>query len=140
VANSLTCSAQPAGAPFAATRRTARFEAIGKLIAEWAARRAGCGCVPFHPDGAAHENTERVSPLRHAQTGPAASRLPVHRGRRAFTSTTEARGARCGARSIDAASAAIILDQFLRQPPMSTFASRRPKRSTADPPWPACAG
>jgi putative holliday junction resolvase len=65
----------------------ARFEAIDKLIAQWAPDALVVG-VPFHPDGAAHENTvdERYS-------------------------TTEAIGER--ARDLDAASAAIILNQFL---------------------------
>jgi pyrimidine operon attenuation protein / uracil phosphoribosyltransferase len=37
----------------------ARFEAIGRLVAEWRPDALVVG-VPFHPDGAAHENTRRA--------------------------------------------------------------------------------
>jgi putative Holliday junction resolvase len=64
--------------------------------------------VPFHPDGAAHDNTlraRRFARQLHGRFG-----LPVHEVDERY-STTEA--ASDGARDLDAASAAIILNQFL---------------------------
>ena len=52
--NSLTRSAQPLRTIDATG--DARFDAIAKLIAEWRPDALVVG-VPFHPDGAAHENT-----------------------------------------------------------------------------------
>jgi len=105
--NSLTRSAQPLRT-IAATG-DARFEAIAKLIAEWQPDELVVG-VPFHPDGAAHENTERAR--RFARQLAGRFTLPVTEVDERY-STTEA--ASNGARDLDAASAAIILDQFLRQ-------------------------
>jgi putative holliday junction resolvase len=85
----------------------ARFEAIDKLIAQWAPDALVVG-VPFHPDGAAHENTERAR--RFARQLHGRFDLPVHEVDERY-STTEAIGER--ARDLDAASAAIILNQFL---------------------------
>ena len=68
--------------------------------------------VPFHPDGAEHENTRFARnfarQLRH-RFG-----LPVHEVDERY-STTEAHAQ--GARDADAAAAAIILEQFLRSLP-----------------------
>ena len=88
----------------------ARFEAVGRLIAEWAPQALVVG-VPFHPDGAAHENTERAR--RFARQLHGRFKLPVHEVDERYT-TTEARS--LGARDVDAASAAIILEQFLADP------------------------
>ena len=55
--NTLTRSAQPLYT--IAAEGDARFDAIGKLIAEWQPDALVVG-VPFHPDGAAHDNTERA--------------------------------------------------------------------------------
>ena len=85
----------------------ARFEAIGKLIAEWRPDALVVG-VPFHPDGAAHENTDRAR--RFARQLHGRFGLPVHEVDERYT-TTEARAQ--GAADLDAASAAIILEQFL---------------------------
>ena len=103
--NSLTRSAQPLRT-IAATG-DARFEAIAKLIAEWQPDALVVG-VPFHPDGAAHENTERARRFARQLAGRFA--LPVAEVDERY-STTEARAMR--AADIDAASAAIILEQFL---------------------------
>ena len=89
----------------------ARFEAIRRLIDEWRPDALVVG-VPFHPDGAAHENTARAR--RFARQLHGRFRLPVHEVDERYT-TTEAHAA--GARDLDAASAAIILDQFLRNLP-----------------------
>ena len=64
----------------------ARFAAIEKLIKEWQPQALVIG-VPYHPDGAPHENTAKAL-------------------------TTEALAG--GAKDADAASACIILEQFLR--------------------------
>ena len=104
--NTVTRTAQPlrsiavTGAP--------RFEAIGKLVAEWQPDALVVG-VPFHPDGAAHENTERAR--RFARQLHGRFHLPVHEVDERYT-TTEAQSS--GASDLDAASAAIILEQFLR--------------------------
>jgi len=105
--NSLTRRAQPLRT-IAATG-DARFAAISKLIAEWQPDALVVG-VPFHPDGAAHENTERARRFARQLAGRFA--LPVTEVDERY-STTEA--AASGARDLDAASAAIILDQFLSQ-------------------------
>ena len=86
----------------------ARFAAIGRLIAEWRPDALVVG-VPFHPDGAPHENTRRAR--RFARQLQGRFRLPVHEVDERYT-TTEALAA--GARDADAAAAALILEQFLR--------------------------
>ncbi len=107
--NSLTRSAQPLRT--IAAIGDARFKAIAELIAEWQPDALVVG-VPFHPDGAAHENTERARRFARQLAGRFA--LPVTEVDERY-STTEA--AARGARDLDAASAAIILDQFLNQLP-----------------------
>ena len=89
----------------------ARFAAIGALIAEWKPDALVVG-VPFHPDGAPHENTRRAQ--RFARQLHGRFGLPVHEVDERY-STTEAQSH--GARDLDAASAAIILDQFLNTLP-----------------------
>ncbi|MDO8375681.1 MAG: Holliday junction resolvase RuvX [Aquabacterium sp.] len=86
----------------------ARFERIGRLIAEWQPDALGVG-VPWHPDGAAHDNTRRAQ--RFARQLHGRFHLPVHEVDERY-STTEA--AASGAADLDAASAAVILAQFLR--------------------------
>jgi len=103
--NSLTRSATPLCT--VAAQGEARFEAIGRLIAEWQPAALVVG-VPFHPDGAAHVNTERAR--RFGRRLQARFGLPVHEVDERYT-TTEARAA--GARDLDAAAAALILEQFL---------------------------
>jgi len=89
----------------------ARFEAIARLIDEWKPDALVVG-VPFHPDGAPHDNTRRAQ--RFARQLHGRFGLPVHEVDERY-STTEARSD--GARDLDAASAAIILDQFLNSLP-----------------------
>ena len=103
--NSLTASATPLCT--VAAQGEARFEAIGRLIAEWRPAALVVG-VPFHPDGAAHVNTERAR--RFARQLKARFGLPVHEVDERYT-TTAARSD--GARDLDAAAAALILEQFL---------------------------
>jgi putative Holliday junction resolvase len=87
----------------------ARFAAIAALIAEWQPDALVVG-VPFHPDGAEHENTLRAR--RFARQLQGRFHLPVQEVDERY-STTEALAG--GARDADAASAAIILDQFFRE-------------------------
>ena len=103
--NSLTASATPLGT--VAAQGEARFEAIGRLIAEWRPAALVVG-VTFHPDCEAHVNTERAR--RFARRLKARFGLPVHEVDVRY-STTAARSA--GARDLDAAAAALILEQFL---------------------------
>ncbi len=88
-----------------------RFTAIAHLIAEWQPDALVVG-VPFHPDGAEHENTARAR--RFARQLHGRFRLPVHEVDERY-STTEALSD--GAKDADAASAVIILDQYLRTLP-----------------------
>ena len=99
-----------AGTPLrtVAAEGDARFEAIGRLIAEWQPDALVVG-VPFHPDGAAHENTRRAQ--RFARQLQGRFHLPVHEVDERYSTVEASAG---GARDLDAASAAIILDQFLR--------------------------
>jgi putative holliday junction resolvase len=102
--NSLMRQAQPLRT--LALEGEARFDAIGRLIDEWQPSALVVG-VPFHPDGAAHDNTERAR--RFARQLRGRFKLPVHEVDERY-STTEA--ASDGARDLDAASAAIILNQY----------------------------
>jgi putative holliday junction resolvase len=85
-----------------------RFGAIEALLAEWKPDALVVG-VPFHPDGAAHDNTRRAQ--RFARQLHGRFRLPVHEVDERYT-TTEALSS--GAADVDAAAAALILDQFFR--------------------------
>ncbi|MBL8327661.1 MAG: Holliday junction resolvase RuvX [Rubrivivax sp.] len=86
----------------------ARFRAIAALIAEWQPEALAVG-VPFHPDGAAHDNTRRAQ--RFARQLQGRFRLPVHEVDERYT-TTEALAD--GAADADAAAAVLILEQYLR--------------------------
>ena len=90
---------------------SARFDAIGDLLAQWQPDALVVG-VPYHPDGAPHHNTELAK--RFARQLRGRFRLPVHEVDERY-STTEARA--MGAPDVDAAAAAIILEQFLRTLP-----------------------
>ena len=89
----------------------ARFGPIEKTIRDWQPDAIVVG-VPFHPDGAEHENTRRAR--RFARQLHGRFKLPVYEVDERY-STTEALAA--GARDADAASACIILEQFLRSLP-----------------------
>ena len=104
--NSLTRRAQPLCTVEAEGDR--RFLALRKLIEEWQPAELVVG-VPFHPDGAAHRNTELAK--RFARQLHGRFKLRVHQIDERY-STTEALAS--GATDVDAASAAIILEQFLR--------------------------
>lgn len=104
--NALTRTATPLKT--IAAEGDARFAALGVLIQEWQPEALVVG-VPYHPDGAPHDNTARAQ--RFARQLHGRFRLPVHEVDERYT-TTEAHAA--GASDVDAASAAIILEQFLK--------------------------
>ena len=104
VGNSLTRQARPLHTVQSEGER--RFADIAQLIAEWQPDALVVG-VPFHPDGAEHDNTLRAR--RFARQLHGRFQLPVHEVDERY-STTEAKAA--GARDLDAASATIILDQY----------------------------
>jgi putative Holliday junction resolvase len=107
--NVLTRSATPQ--PTIAAEGDARFPLIAARIKEWQPDALVVG-VPFHPDGAPHENTERARKFARQLRGRFG--LPVHEVDERY-STTEALAA--GAKDADAASACIILEQHLRSLP-----------------------
>ncbi|MFD1711613.1 Holliday junction resolvase RuvX [Ottowia sp. GY511] len=86
----------------------ARWPQVQARIAEWQPDALVIG-VPFHPDGAAHDNTRRAQ--KFGRQLRARFGLPVYEVDERY-STTEARSQ--GALDADAAAAAIILEQFLR--------------------------
>ena len=86
----------------------ARFAQVALRLAEWQPDALVIG-VPYHPDGASHENTARA--LKFARQLRGRFGLPVFEVDERY-STTEALAG--GARDADAASACIILEQFLR--------------------------
>lgn len=107
--NHLTRTATPQ--PTITASGDARFAAVASRIREWQPDALVIG-VPFHPDGASHENTVRAQKF--------ARQLRGRFGLQVFEvderySTTEALSA--GAVDADAASACIILEQFLRSLP-----------------------
>jgi putative Holliday junction resolvase len=91
----------------------ARFRDIEALLAQWRPDALVVG-VPRHPDGAPHDNTrraERFARQLHGRFG-----LPVHTVDERYT-TVEAFARGAEAATVDAAAAALILEQFLRADP-----------------------
>ena len=89
----------------------ARLTAAEACVREWQPDALVVG-VPFHPDGASHENTARARKFARQLRGRCGK--PVYEVDERY-STTEALAS--GARDADAASACIILEQFLRSLP-----------------------
>lgn len=89
----------------------ARFAQVALRLAEWQPDALVIG-MPYHPDGASHENTARA--LKFARQLRGRFGLPVFEVDERY-STTEALSG--GASDADAASACIILEQFLRSLP-----------------------
>lgn len=104
--NRLTGTATPRGT--IAAEGDARFPKIAERIKEWGPDALVVG-VPYHPDGAPHENTLRAQKFARQLRGRYG--LPVYEVDERY-STTEAHS--LGAKDADAASAAIVLEQFLR--------------------------
>ena len=107
--NRLLKTATPQGT--IAVQGDARFAQIEARVREWQPDALVVG-VPYHPDGAAHDNTRAAQ--RFARQLHGRLRLPVYEVDERY-STTEALAG--GARDADAASACIILEQFLRSLP-----------------------
>lgn len=88
-----------------------RFAQVAARIKEWQPDALVVG-VPFHPDGASHENTARARKFARQLRGRFGK--PVYEVDERY-STTEALAS--GARDADAAAACVILEQFLRSLP-----------------------
>ncbi len=86
----------------------ARFARITERVREWQPDALVVG-VPYHPDGASHENTLRAKKFARQLRGRLG--LPVFEVDERY-STTEALAS--GAKDADAGAACIILEQFLR--------------------------
>ena len=106
VGNRLMKTATPQGT--IAAEGDARFVRIAERLKEWQPDALVIG-VPTHPDGAEHENTLRARKFARQLRGRFG--LPVYEVDERY-STTEAHA--LGAKDADAAAAAIILEQFLR--------------------------
>ncbi|HEY6087170.1 MAG TPA: Holliday junction resolvase RuvX [Burkholderiaceae bacterium] len=107
--NDITRSATPL-TTLAQEGNAARLAAIGRLVTEWQPAALVVG-VPRHPDGTPHDNTRRAE--RFARQLRGRFGLPVHEVDERYT-TTEALAS--GATDVDAASAALILEQYFNQP------------------------
>lgn len=108
--NNLTRTATPL-ATVADVAVDARFAAIGRLIADWQPAALVVG-VPRHTDGTPHDNTRRAE--RFARQLQGRFGLPVFAVDERYT-TTEAQAAGASAADVDAASAALILEQYFNQ-------------------------
>jgi putative Holliday junction resolvase len=86
----------------------ARLAAVEDRVREWQPDAVVVG-IPFHPDGASHDNTARAKKFARQLRGRL--KLPVYEVDERY-STTEALAA--GASDPDAGAACIILEQFLR--------------------------
>jgi putative holliday junction resolvase len=109
VGNRLTRSAQAIKTVKA--QGDARFAPITALIKEWQPHALVVG-VPRHPDGNPHEMTARAQ--RFARQLAGRFSLPVHEVDERYSSVEAASQ---GAKDLDAESARIILEQFLRDIP-----------------------
>ena len=89
----------------------ARLAQAAERVKEWQPDALVVG-VPFHPDGASHENTLRAR--KFARQLRSRCGKPVYEVDERY-STTEALAS--GARDADAAAACVILEQFLRSLP-----------------------
>ena len=106
VGNRMLRQAQPR--PTIRAEGDARFDKVAALLKEWQPDALVVG-VPFHPDGAPHENTVRAQKFARQLRGRFG--LPVYEVDERY-STTEALAE--GAKDADAGAACIILEQFLR--------------------------
>jgi putative Holliday junction resolvase len=104
--NRLTRTATPQ--PTIVATANKRLHVAAQRVKEWQPDALVVG-VPFHPDGAAHENTAYAQ--KFVRQLRACTALPVFEVDERY-STTEAIAS--GAKDADAASACIILEQFLR--------------------------
>lgn len=103
-----TATAQPT---IRAEAAEARLAAAAQRVREWQPDALVVG-VPFHPDGASHDNTARARKFARQLRGRCGK--PVYEVDERY-STTEALAS--GARDADAGAACVILEQFLRSLP-----------------------
>ncbi len=103
IGNSVTREARPLTTVNAATV-AARWDAVAALIGEWEPAQLVVG-IPRHPDGTPHDMTARCE--RFARQLEGRFRRPVARVDERYTSAASA-----GADDIDAAAAALILQQW----------------------------
>jgi putative Holliday junction resolvase len=89
----------------------ARLAAVQARVREWQPDAVVVG-VPFHPDGASHDNTARAKKFARQLRGRLD--VPVYEVDERY-STTEA--VADGASDADAGAACVILEQFLRSLP-----------------------
>jgi putative Holliday junction resolvase len=106
VGNRLLRSATPQ--PTIRAEGEARMAAAEARVREWQPDALVVG-VPFHPDGASHDNTARARKFARQLRGRCGK--PVYEVDERY-STTEALSS--GTRDADAGAACIILEQFLR--------------------------
>jgi putative Holliday junction resolvase len=110
VGNRMLRTATPQ-ATIRAESNEARLAAAADRVREWQPDALVVG-VPFHPDGAPHDNTARAR--KFAKQLAARTKLAVYEVDERY-STTEAISE--GARDADAGAACVILEQFLRSLP-----------------------
>jgi len=110
VGNRMLRTATPQ-ATIRAESNDARLAAAADRVREWQPDALVVG-VPFHPDGAPHDNTARAR--KFAKQLAARTKLAVYEVDERY-STTEAQSE--GARDADAGAACVILEQFLRSLP-----------------------
>jgi len=89
----------------------ARLAAVEARVREWQPDAVVVG-IPFHPDGASHDNTARAKKFARQLRGRL--KLPIYEVDERY-STTEALAG--GASDPDAGAACVILEQFLRSLP-----------------------
>lgn len=104
--NRLTRTATPQ--PTIRAEGAARLDAACARVAQWQPDALVVG-VPFHPDGASHDNTARAR--KFGRQLAARTKLAVYEVDERY-STTEAQAG--GAGDADAGAACVILEQFLR--------------------------
>jgi putative holliday junction resolvase len=109
VGNRLLRSATPQ--PTIRAQGVAQLAQVRSRVREWQPDALVVG-IPFHPDGASHENTERAR--KFARRLREHLKLPVFEVDERY-STTEALAE--GAKDPDAGAACVILEQFLRSLP-----------------------
>jgi putative Holliday junction resolvase len=99
------------GQPTIKAEGEARLAQAEARVREWQPDALVVG-IPFHPDGASHDNTARAK--KFARQLAARLKLPVYEVDERY-STTEALAG--GASDPDAGAACVILEQFLRSLP-----------------------
>ncbi len=107
VGNRISGTATPC--PTIVAQGAAVWPKVAQVVSQWQPDALVVG-VPYHPDGAAHENTAKAKKFARQLNGR--FNLPVFEVDERY-STTEAHSQ--GAKDADAASACIILNQFFRE-------------------------